>query len=56
MAFMKQALLNDGNSTLSDCMVETLRLMLRAFEGDDLQEALNARGEKRPPVFAPWIQ
>jgi enoyl-CoA hydratase/carnithine racemase len=56
MAFMKQALLNDGNSTLSDCMVETLQLMLRAFEGDDLQEALNARGEKRPPAFAPWIQ
>jgi enoyl-CoA hydratase/carnithine racemase len=56
MAFMKQALLNDGNSTLSDCMVETLQLMLRAFEGDDLQEALNARREKRPPMFAPWIQ
>lgn len=54
MAYMKQSLLNDSNSTLSECMVITLQRMLAAFEGDDLQEALKARGEKRPPEFAPW--
>jgi enoyl-CoA hydratase/carnithine racemase len=54
MAYMKQALLSDSNSTLSECMVITLQRMLAAFEGDDLQEALRARGEKRPPEFAPW--
>ena len=53
-AFIKRALLADASSTLHDCMVTTLELMAQAFDGSDLEEALQARSEKRPPHFAPW--
>ena len=54
IAYMKRALLVDSSTSLHDCMVTTLELMAQAFDGADLEEALQARSEKRPPRFAPW--
>lgn len=36
-----------------EALAETLKLMDASFDGPDLAEALAARREKRPPVFAP---
>ncbi len=54
MAYMKQALLADSAMTLGESMITTLRLMTKAFDGSDLDEALRARRDKRSPDFAPW--
>lgn len=54
VAYMKRALLADASADLHDCMVTTLELMAQAFDGADLEEALQARSEKRLPRFAPW--
>lgn len=51
MAFMKQALLDSASATLNQSMIQALEFMGRAFDGDDLVEAMQARSEKRLPRF-----
>jgi enoyl-CoA hydratase/carnithine racemase len=53
MAAIKAQVLADASSDLESALYRARWLMERSFSGSDLDEAMAARSEKRPPLFAP---
>ncbi len=51
VAMMKQQLLQSQGLSLAETVAASLDAMSEAFEWPDLQEAMRARSEKRPPQF-----
>lgn len=53
LAAIKAQVLADLERSHDEALADTLKLMDASFGAPDLAEALAARNEKRPPVFAP---